>query len=186
MDFRSFHRLICRVSQLKRGGWSFVQNPSWWDIQKNSQNTSMVWNWCINNISNFEIPFRHIFSSKINVQMPKKSGKNPASRLASLIWCRKNRRDAASWSITSPPDSTFFIGLGASTQKMSDVFWRFNWWLVSLHPDWEKPFSLIMVQWTFWITKWKETNLEDTIPETNTEFTPENGWLEENHFLLGP
>ena len=108
MDFRSFHRLICRVSQLKRGGWSFVQNPSWWDIQKNSQNTSMVWNWCINNISNFEIPFRHIFSSKTNVQMPKKSGKNPASRLASLIWCRKNRRDAASWSITSPPEIDFF------------------------------------------------------------------------------
>ena len=25
-----------------------------------------------------------------------------------------------------------------------------------------------------------------TLPETNSEFTPENGWLEYDRFLLGP
>ena len=45
---------------------------------------------------------------------------------------------------------------GFNTEDVG-FFWRFNWWLVSLHPDWEKPFSPIMVQWKFWITKWKET-----------------------------
>ena len=25
-----------------------------------------------------------------------------------------------------------------------------------------------------------------TLPETNSEFTPENGWLEDDPFLLGP